>query len=206
MSGTRARTTPIAAAPRRRREQEVLDAAGRVFHERGYSDATVQHVANELGILKGSLYYYIKTKEDLLFRLLEQVHDEVDDLLAKVAAETEGRPPLERLEEYVRRQALHSVRNLARLSVYYHDIDHLSPVRRRQILDRRAPHEAYVTGLIEEAQASGEANPDIDPRVLSNCLFATIIWTYRWFRPGGTANARAAADACARYAVGGIRA
>ena len=206
MASSRRRTPPIARARPRRREQEVLDAAAKVFHERGYTDATVQHVAGELGILKGSLYYYIKTKEDLLFGLLEQVHDEVDELLAVVEAETAGRPPLERLEEYVRRQTLHSVQDLARLSVYYHDIDHLSPQRLRLVLDRRAPHEAYVTGLIEEAQAAGTANADQQARLLSNCVFATIIWTYSWFRPGGPTSARAAAEACARYAVNGVRA
>jgi AcrR family transcriptional regulator len=206
MAGTRPRAAPPASGRPRRREQEVLDAAARVFHERGYTDATVQHVAAELGILKGSLYYYIETKEDLLFRLLEQVHDGVDQLLAQVAAETEGRPPLERLEEYVRRQSLHSVQHLARLSVYYHDIDNLSPARRRLVLDRRAPHEAYVTGLIAQAQAEGATSRVEDPRLLSNCVFATIIWTYRWFRPGGATSARAAAHACARYAVAGVTA
>jgi AcrR family transcriptional regulator len=182
----------------------MLDAAARVFHAHGYSNATVQDVADELGILKGSLYYYIKTKEDLLFRLLEQVHDEVDELLARVAAETDGEPPLDRLGEYVRAQVLHSVSDLARLSVDYHDIDQLGPERMRIILDRRAPHEAYVRGLIEQAQAEGAEPRSHDPQVLSNCVFATIIWTYRWFKPKGPVSASAAADGCARYAIAGI--
>jgi TetR/AcrR family transcriptional regulator, cholesterol catabolism regulator len=206
MAATRTRTPAAREGARRRRESEVLDAAARVFHQRGYTDATVQHVAAELGILKGSLYYYIDTKEDLLFRLLEQVHDEVDAILAAVEAEPGEPAPLERLAEYVRRQTRHSLENLARLSVYYHDIDHLSPERQRAILDRRAPHEAYVTRLIEEAQAAGEANAAVEARLLSNCVFATIIWTYQWFRPRGVASAQAAAEACARYAVAGIRA
>src|SRR5690242_13433489 len=46
----------------KKRDREVLDTAARVFYERGYSDASVQDVADELGILKGSLYHYIKTK------------------------------------------------------------------------------------------------------------------------------------------------
>lgn len=170
MTSTPARKLPATARRRRRREHEVLDAAARVFHEHGYKDATVQHVAEGLGILKGSLYYYIDTKEDLLFRLLEQVHDGVDEVLAEVSAETEGHPPLERLEEYVRRQSLHSFQHLARLSVYYHDIDHLSGPRQRLILDRRAPHEAYVQRLVREAQADGTANPAQDVRMLSNCV------------------------------------
>jgi TetR/AcrR family transcriptional regulator, cholesterol catabolism regulator len=48
--------------PRKRRDQEVIDAAAKVFYERGFADASVQDVADELGILKGSLYHYIETK------------------------------------------------------------------------------------------------------------------------------------------------
>src|ERR1700754_1487792 len=155
-----ARSTSTSAGRRPRREQEVLDAAAGVFHTRGYSDATVQDVANELGILKGSLYYYIKTKEDLLFRLIEQVHDEVDELLTQIASDTEGQPPLDRLHEYVRRQTLHTVSDHARLSVYYHDIAHRSPERPRAGLTRREPHEAFVTGLIREAQTAGVAKTE----------------------------------------------
>jgi AcrR family transcriptional regulator len=204
MARTGAQTKRTPRTRVRKREQEVLEAAARVFHQRGYSDATVQHVADELGILKGSLYYYIKTKEDLLFRLLEQVHDEVDELLAEVSAQTEGQPPLERLEAYVLRQSEHSIRDLVKITVYYHDIGLLVEARRREILDRRKPHEAYVIGLIRQAQQEGAAEPSHDPLLLSNCVFATIIWTYRWYRPNGRVGARQAAETCARYAIAGV--
>ena len=73
-----------------------MAAAAKVFYERGYSAATVQDIADELGILKGSLYHYIKTKEDLLFRVFEQVHKEVEAILEEVLA-VEGVDPLERI-------------------------------------------------------------------------------------------------------------
>src|SRR3954470_14043766 len=102
-----ARTTkaapPVAAKAPKNPDAEVLDAAARVFYERGYSDASVQDVADKLGILKGSLYHYIDTKEDLLFRLLQETHDEIYEILEEVAA-LEGLSPLERLEIYIRKQ------------------------------------------------------------------------------------------------------
>src|ERR1044072_692841 len=107
----RARNAAPAAAGRGRgatkkeRDDEVLDAAARVFARRGYADASVQDVADELGILKGSLYHYIKMKEDLLFWLLEAVHADVEVILEDVS-QAEGLGPLERIELYVRRQVL----------------------------------------------------------------------------------------------------
>src|SRR6201990_2507776 len=109
----------------KRRDDEVLDAAARVFARRGYADASVQHVADELGILKGSLYHYIKTKEDLLFRLLAETHDDVDAILKDVEA-VEGLSALDRLHLYVRRQVEYNIDALERVSVYYQDVDRLS--------------------------------------------------------------------------------
>ena len=189
--------------PRRKRDEEVLNAAAKVFSERGYSDASVQDVADELGILKGSLYHYIRTKEDLLFWLLEEVHRDVEEILEGVA-EAEGLDPLERLGLYVRRQVLYNLDNLQRISIYYHDMERLGEERLEYILGRRKAHERFVTGLIREAQEQGLAEPSLDPRVLSNCLFGTIIWTYRWYRPTGRVSRDRIADLCATFTLRGI--
>ncbi len=189
--------------PRKRRDQEVIDAAAKVFYERGYADASVQDVADELGILKGSLYHYIETKEDLLFRLLEELHDEVQAILEEVAA-AEGLKPLERLELYIRRQVLFNLENLPRVAVYYNDYERLSPDRRSQIVARRKVHERYVTEVIEEAQRGGDANPDLDARLLSNFIHGAFIWTYRWYRSGGKISRDKVADTCAEFALRGV--
>lgn len=198
-------TKPAAtAAPKapKKRDREVLDAAARVFYERGYSDASVQDVADELGILKGSLYHYIDTKEDLLFRLLQETHDEIYEILEEVAA-LEGLTPLERLEVYIRRQVEYNIDNLLRVSVYYHDLERLTEERRRAIVARRREHEKWVVGLIEEAQAEGLADPGLDPKIAARCIFATIIWTYRWFKKGRDGREKVAST-CAAFALRGV--
>ena len=105
----------------RKRDADVLAAATRVFARRGYADASVQDVADELGILKGSLYHYIKTKEDLLYWLLEAVHADVEEIRLQVAA-AEDLNPIERISLYVTEQVLYNLANLERISIYYHDL------------------------------------------------------------------------------------
>lgn len=189
--------------PLRKRDAEVLEAAAKVFADRGYSEASVQDVADELGILKGSLYHYIDTKEDLLFWLLEDVHDDVEKILEDVTAE-EDLDPLERLSLYVRSQVLYNLDNLQRISIYYHDVDRLSAERLEVILDQRHHHERFVGGLIREAQAAGLADDSLDPRVLTNCLFGTVIWTYRWYRPNGRISREKIASLCSSFALNGV--
>jgi AcrR family transcriptional regulator len=85
-----------AANPRVGNSQEarMIDVAARMFQERGYDATRLQDIADEVGLLKGSLYHYIDSKEDLLFRLLESVHVEVERILDEVAA-VEGLSPLD---------------------------------------------------------------------------------------------------------------
>lgn len=173
-----------------------------MFYARGYSAATVQDVADELGILKGSVYHYIDTKEDLLFRLLEEVHHDVVSILNEVVA-TDGLNPLERLHLYVRKQVEYNLDHLPRISIYYHDIDRLGDTRRKQVLKWREVHNDYIVSLITEAQEQGLAEPSFDPKVAANLVFGTIIWTYRWYRSGRWSR-QAVAEQCARYALDGL--
>ncbi|WP_187369091.1 TetR/AcrR family transcriptional regulator [Baekduia soli] len=186
-----------------RRDQEVLDAATKVFHTRGYADASVQHIADELGILKGSLYHYIDSKEDLLFRLLDEAHDEVDAVLAEVQA-VPDLAPLDRLHLYVTRQVDYTSRNLAKMAIYYHDVNQLSEGRLKELLRKRRQHEQFVAGLIEEAQARGEVDASVDSHLATNYLFGSMIWVYRWYKPGGKLKPAQVSTSCADFVINGL--
>ncbi len=196
-NGRSARTEP------RRRDAEVLDAAAKVFHEHGYADASVRDVADELGILKGSLYHYIDSKEDLLFRLLIEVHAKVAEIREDVEGE-EGLTAIQRLHRYVFRHVIYTAEHLPRVSVYHHDIEHLSEDRRKEILSERHDHERYVEGLIREAQKAGEADPKLDPTPNTRFIFGAFIWTYRWYQPAGRLPIEEIAQECADFVVRGV--
>jgi AcrR family transcriptional regulator len=176
-----------------------------VFARRGYAAATVQDVADELGMLKGSIYYYIKSKEDLLFRLLSAVHDDVDRLLREVV-EIPDLDPLERLCEYVRRQVAHNLRDLIRISVYYDDIDQLSDERRKEILRRRKTHDDFIVKLVREGQRQGLIDDSRETRLLAYNVFAIMIWPYRWYRPRGRSRPDDVVEGCVAFIRGGLMA
>src|ERR1700759_4722157 len=115
-----------------KREKEILEAAVELFNEGGYANTSVEDVATAVGMLKGSLYHYIDSKEDLLYRIVEQVHESVQGIMTDVA-EPEGLTPLERIGAYVEGQVIYNARNLPRISVYYQDRARLSPARLAEI-------------------------------------------------------------------------
>jgi AcrR family transcriptional regulator len=191
------------APPPKRRDREVLNAAARVFYERGYADASVQDVADEVGILKGSLYHYIDSKEDLLYRLLAEVHDDVQGILDEVA-DMDGLLPIDRLAAYIRSSVVYNARNLPKISVYYHDVDRLGSMRRAEIIAKRQVHEQFVSGLIKESQDQGLITSTTDPRVLGNFVFANIIWMYRWYKPQGLITPDRLGELCAQFVINGV--
>jgi TetR/AcrR family transcriptional regulator, cholesterol catabolism regulator len=186
----------------RQRETEVLKAAAKVFYERGYAEASVQDIADVLGILKGSLYHYIEGKEDLLFWLLSETHTDVQKILDEV--EAEDLPPLELLRLYTRRQVEYTARNLTRMTTYYNDMEYLSAKRRRELFGKRRTHDQFVTNLIRAAQAEGKADASLDASLAANFLFGSMIWVYRWYRPRGEVSSEELAESCADFVLHGI--
>src|SRR6266508_4104889 len=71
--------------PRIVREQQMLDAAVRVFSRRGYHDAAVDEIAEAAGISKPMVYAYIGTKEELFTACLRREGTRLLEAVAAVA-------------------------------------------------------------------------------------------------------------------------
>jgi AcrR family transcriptional regulator len=162
-------------------------------------------VANAVGILKGSLYYYIDTKDDLLFWIVDGVNADLQAIVDEAAAQSDL-PALARLETFIRRQVEYNARNLKRVAVYHHDFAQLQPERLAGVRKRRRAHEDFVVALLREAQAAGDVRADLDPRLAARGILATVTWMYTWYRPGGAVSGRALADFSAGFALRGVTA
>ena len=188
----------------RSREQDILAAAVDIFHANGYSATSVDDVANSVGILKGSLYYYIDSKEDLLQRIVEEVHEDVEEIIREALARTDL-SPLVRLAEYLRTQVDYNVRNIKRVRVYYHDYEQLSPTRLASVRKSRRVNEQSIVALVKEAKEAGEIPASMNERLATKTVFATITWMYTWFKPGGGVSGKEFGDFCADFVVNGLR-
>lgn len=54
-----------------KRKKEIMTAAGELFHEKGYLNTTTQDIIKKVGISRGLLYYHFKSKEDILYQIVE---------------------------------------------------------------------------------------------------------------------------------------
>jgi TetR/AcrR family transcriptional regulator, cholesterol catabolism regulator len=190
------------AARTKRRQREIIDAAAEIFHRKGYSETSVQDIAEAVGILKGSLYYYIDSKEDLLFQMLLEVHED-----AKVIVEETGAldvPALEKLRIYVQRHVEYNAQNLSKIAVYYHDFGLLTAKRKRAIMNQRRYYEQFVIGLIEDAKADRTVAAALDASLAANAIFGVVNWIYTWYRPSGSASPEYLGKLYAELVINGV--
>jgi hypothetical protein len=69
----------------------------------------------------------------------------------------------------------------------------------------RKRHDRFMRDLIREAQEAGLADATVDAGMLANCVFATVIWPYRWFHAGSKDTPESIADTCTAFVSRGVK-
>jgi TetR/AcrR family transcriptional regulator, cholesterol catabolism regulator len=191
--------TETSAVPHKKREQAVLDTATAVIAEKGYAATTIQDIADRLGMLKGSLYYYVPSKEDLLHRLLSASHDEADRIRDEVGAL--DLDPAAELQEFLRRMSLWFLANPQRAEIFFSESRHLTAERADELHGRGLRFAEHIQQLIVAARSSGRLGSGIDTRVLSRFVLGSLNSIRTWptsrarSASGRSANAEELADA-----------
>jgi AcrR family transcriptional regulator len=201
-AGRSARRSGGERKPREERWAELLEVATQVFYEKGYDGASLQDIADRLGMLKGSLYYYIQSKEDLLFDVISTVHKQGLEVV-RTRADVPG-SPLERLEGVIRGHVEHTCRNLVPTAVFLHELSALPAERRQDVLGTEHAYQGVFRELVEQGQSAGEVRADLDPRLAVLSILGSTNWVYRWFRPGGTFTPEQIGAEMAEMAIRGI--
>ena len=179
-----AATAPPKGQLNEARWQEILDAAGEIFREKGYQAARIEDIATRVGILKGSLYYYIETKEDLLYALSIAGHSTGLATLAEDDATRAADAPT-RIGAFIMRwvATIPTTPEYARVSE--RDVRLLTDQRRDAVMEMRNEMHRYVRKIVEQGIAEGHFDPATDPGVATNSIFELINSISRWFRPTG---------------------
>ena len=162
----------------------------------------MQDLAEHVGVVKGNLYYYFKSKQDLMYHCRIKCLQQSLEALARVQ-ESAG-PASEKLHQLIRDHIL--VLTEGQYSaVLLLDMGNISAARRRKYVALRDEFEAGMRRLIEEGIAAGEF-PQRDVRMASFAILGSINWIPKWYRAGGPSAATDIAEYQAEFFVGALRA
>ncbi len=174
------------------REQQVRAAALRLFRDKGYHATSMRDIAAEVGINKGSLYSYIRSKEDLLIPFFERA---MGLLLVEIEAISANQTltPTERLKRAIKAHILNVTENLDILTVYLSEWRQLTADSLTTVRQQRERYAALFLAIIEDGIKRGEFRA-LDPRISALGMIGMCNYLFRWYRPDGRLEPEQIAD------------
>tara|TARA_B100000676_G_C18002049_1_gene801443 strand:+ start:464 stop:1048 length:585 start_codon:yes stop_codon:yes gene_type:complete len=159
--------------------ERVLDAAAKLFLDVGYDAASMQQLADRLGLHKSSLYHYVSSKDDLLKHLIDE-------------AQTTAEHDLDVAEQDLESGYLTALKLAIEQTL--NDRSRVSLVLRQKpgsaagdnAITRRRSYDQRLAKLIEHAQASGTVRGDIHPMLLARLTMGMVAWIVEWYDPERT--------------------
>ena len=190
---------PISAEERRK--QQILETAALVFARLGYT-ASIDQIAEEMGVTKGHIYYYFSSKQDILFQIFRQA---MDLFLAQISSvNILGLPPDQRLKAIFKKHIIVICENRAIMTVFMDLRRDLLPDHWSEIANSRNEYEELLQELIREGATKGYFDVE-NEKVISYTLLGAINWVYVWYQENGKHSADAVAEMMSDYLLRGLK-
>jgi AcrR family transcriptional regulator len=184
-----------ASGPASERRDHLVKLAAELFARKGFQATTVREIADEAGILSGSLYHHFDSKETIVDEVLSTF---LKDLIGRyrAALEHEGDPRTV-LSEMVRIGFSTLEPHRAAITVMQNDWNYLRSLpgdRFDYLIKAEDEVERMWVEQIKRGQAEGQFRADVDPKLTYRMIRDTIWVAVRWFRPGGRLNTAGLAE------------
>jgi AcrR family transcriptional regulator len=180
-------------------KEQILNAAAKLFIEKGFGGASMQEIAEALGVTRTAVYYYFKNKDEILTALVEEVTLRARRLSSRVASEATD-DPKERLRALVHQHTM--------LILSHHNEFRVIDRTEQQLPDRayRANEDAKravlnnFTCAIEDGVKAGVFRV-VDAKITAFTLIGMCSWPAFWYKPEGAKSAEQIAETIAELAV-----
>ena len=185
----------------RRRAPQIIEAAARVFAERGFHGATTQAIADVLGIKQASLYYYFSSKEAALELVCLRGVEGFFEAAKAIAARPES--ARKRLALLINSHLSPLVDRADFVKVFLNERQHLPTESRRRIGRWSRGLERIFEEVIKEGIAKGEFRAALDPRMATLAILGMCNAVSSWQRNENVDVAQISAE-FARLVIDGI--
>ena len=187
----------------RRSRDDVVDAAGKLFAERGYHGTSMRDLGKALGLQGSSLYSHISSKEDLLVDVVRRGAELFQSSADAAMASTTD--PADRLRALVGGHIAVIVDHLDDARTFLNEARALDPEHRREVIDARDRYEGCFRSTIQDGIEAGAFDERTDPRTSSIFLLSILNAIDRWYRIDGDLDPEQLTDEIVRFATRGMR-
>lgn len=191
------------ASRREQRQKEIVDVAAHLFARQGYSATGIAALCHAVGLGKGSLYYYIESKE----HLLSKIHDRVMEEVLQSARDIENLQAT--ASESLRMLGIELLKIITyypdHVWVFLHEWRALTGQEAVDFREKRRLYEGTVESILQRGVEQGEfVIPDM--RLAVHAWLGMHNYTYQWYKESGRLNAFQIANQYYEIFVRGVRA
>lgn len=183
------------------KEQEILQAAIALFQAKGFHATSMQDLADAVGLQKGSLYHYIRSKEELLLKIMNQAFEALSSRLRDISAKP--LPARTKLELAVRSHIEVVGAQLGAATVFVREVHALSDEQRAVFRHNRKSYTDTFDRIIADGIATGEFR-SVDIRLTSLAILGLCNSMYEWYRPEGRMSASEIGTQFAEFVLAGL--
>lgn len=164
------------------KKARILEAAERLFHERGFRGTSLDAIAASLEMTKPFIYGAYERKVDILVDIyLRAVERSLETIRG---ARAEGGTPAEQLRRFATRFTGVVIEHRPGVAVFFREESSVPPQALRRINDLKGEFDDELAALLDAGVAAGEFRVD-DTRAATLAIAGMISWAYVWYRPGG---------------------
>jgi len=161
-------------------QKRILSYAAKVFAEEGYERASIRKIASQMGMSISALYYYFKSKEELLFSIQHQafvclIKDLEEKIINVKSAES-------RLYLLIENHLEFFLSRLNELTICSHEINTLSGDRYNEIEKIRRRYYNIANSIVNEIKKKRKGGA-LQSSLATLNLFGMLNWIYMWFDP-----------------------
>ena len=159
----------------------ILDAAEKLFWEKGYETTSLQDIINETKLSKGAIYHHFVSKEDIFVQVCERISRKNEKLLQAVR-DNKSLNGHEKLREIFRTAALaDGQERMLGMMPYLVDSPRFLVMLIRDIYDDIVPY--YIRPILEEGLADGSIRTEHPAQLAEALMMLCNIWMHPAFQP-----------------------
>lgn len=164
------------------RQAAILAAAVDLFQRQGYHATSMQDIADAVGLQKGSLYYYLSSKEELLADFMDHGMAAFNQRLEEVALLPLPAP--ERLRQAVRMHIEVIAEHQGMMTIFLREGHALAPPQQARVAEAIDRTRRVYMRILEDGIAAGDFRR-VDVKMTCMAILGSCNWLYQWYRAAG---------------------
>lgn len=166
-----------------KREREIIAAAAAIFKDKGYQAATTRDIAAAVGIQQATLYYYVRSKEELLYLVvrepIERLYKQVEDIVQAAC------PARVKIARGIEAHLAAFDDNYPHMLVFVQEMHNVVQTLHDRLQDFPRRYQRLWETILRQGVTAGELRPELDITATALMILGMCNWMFRWYRKGG---------------------